>query len=509
MLSKQLILNTLNKIFCFLTLLSPYALQAQNTIGGQARTITQAEAERQSMFVDAERERLLGHYDEAVSRYKKFTYDNPDNPAAWYGLSRAYYAQNDLANALDAVAKAVEKDPQNEWYQIFQADIYEKNGRVKDAVKIYESLTARFPQTIEFLEHLAYLSVLSGDPQGGLRALEKKEKLLGIDEETSLKKHMIYVGMGEDKKAAAELQKLADAYPVRPEYRHRLAEFYEAMGDKVNARKVYEEILRRNPDDKVAQMSLVQKEKNGADAAYLTSLKPLSNDPKISIDAKIKEILPFFPKLDAGNDAALTQNLLELGALIEKAHPDDPKAWSLSGDLLYHAGQPDEALVRYRKCIALNPAVFSVWENTLDILHRQKNHEELLRLSEQAIDAFPNQPKAYLFYGMAATEKGQYEDAIAQLEQAWLMTGSNPALRLDITDQIGLALIGKKDFAAAIARYEQSLAKAGDQHPAILEHYGDALFLDGDRHKAMEFWQKANAIRKSPELEQKIASGKL
>jgi len=489
-------------------LLSP-TLPAQNTLGGEAKIVPEAEVNRQSAFVDAERERLLGHHDRAIELYKKFTSDTPDNGAGWYGFARSYFAKEDFANALDAISKAVEKEPANEWYQIFQADVFEKTGRVKDAVKVYENLAKRFPQTIEFLEHLAYLSVLSGDPQGGLRALEKVEKIRGINPENSMEKHMIYVGLGDDKKAAAELQKLADAYPDRIEYRHRLAEYYTAMGDKANARRVYEDILRRNPDDPVAKLAALEKEKNSSDAAYLASLKPLFADPKVSIDAKIKEVLPFFPKLNAGTDAALTQNLLELGSLVEKSHPDDPKAWSLSGDLLYHANRPAEALEKYRRCIQLNPSVFSVWENTLDILQQQKNYDQMLRIGEQAIDAFPNQPKAYLYYGVAATEKGKYDDAISQLEQAILMTGNTPALRLDIVDQIGLALMGKKGFAAAIARYEQNLAKGGDQHPGILEHYGDALFQNGDRNKAVEFWQKANAIRKSPELEQKIASGKL
>jgi tetratricopeptide (TPR) repeat protein len=386
------------------------------------------------------------------------------------------------------------------------ADIYEKIGRVKDAVKVYETLTKNKPNTVEFWDKLAYLSVLSGDPKGGLQALERVEKIRGIEEETSMEKHLIYVGMGDSKKAAAELQRLADFRPDRPEYRHRLAQYYEAMGDKANAKKVYEEILRRNPDDPTAKLAVLEKNSNSSDAAYLASLKPLFSDPKVSIDAKIKEILPYFSKI---GDPALTQNLLELGSLVEKAHPDDPKAWSISGDLLYHAGRPAEALERYRKCIKLNPTVFSVWENTLDILNEQKNYDEMLRLSEQAMDAFPNQPKAYYYYGVAANEKGQHDDAINQLEQATLMTGNNPALRLDITDQIGLALMGKKDFAAAASRYEQSLAKGGDQHPGILEHYGDALFQKGERDKAVQFWQKANGIRKSAALEQKIASGKL
>lgn len=496
-------------ILAIISLLAFSNIRAQNTIGGQVKIVPEAEADRQSDFVNAERERLLGHYDKAIELYKKFTYDNPNVGAAWYGLARCYVSKNDPANALDAINKAVEKEPANEWYQIYLADIYEKIGRVKDAVKVYENLTKRFPNTVEFWDKLAYLAVLSGDPKGGLEALERVEKLQGIEDETSMEKHLIYVGMGDHKKAAAELQKLADAYPDRPEYRHRLAQYYEAMGDKVNAKKVYEDILRRDPDDPVAKLAVMDKEKSSSDAAYLASLKPLLSDPKVSIDAKIKEILPFFPKLGTGDDAALTQNLLELGALVEKAHPDDPKAWSLSGDLLYHANRPAEALEKYRQCIKLNPTVFSVWENTLDILSEQKNYDEMLRIGEQAMDAFPNRPEAYYYYGVAANEKGLYNDAIGQLEQAMLMTGNNLALRLDITDQIGLSLMGKKDFTAAAARYEQSLAKGGDQHPSILEHYGDALFQKGERDKAVQFWQKANAIRKSPELEQKIASGKL
>ncbi len=501
--------NLLAITFSFLSLFVAPSLCAQNTLGGQAKIVPEAEVERQSNFVNAERERLLGHFDKAIELYKKFTYDNPDVGAAWYGLARSYVSKNDFENALESIGKAVEKEPANEWYSIYQADIYEKIGRTKDAVKVYENLTKRFPNIVEFWDKLAYLSVLSGNPKGGLQALERVEKIRGTEEETSMEKHLIYVGMGDSKKAAAELQRLADAYPNRFEYRRRLAQYYEAMGDKANAKKVYEDILRRNPDDPVAKLAVLEKEKSSSDATYLASLKPLFSDPKVSIDAKIKEILPFFPKLGAGGDAALSQNLLELGALVEKAHPDDPKAWSLSGDLLYHADRPTEALEKYRRCIKLNPTVFSVWENTLESLNQQKNYDEMLRLAEQAMDVFPNQPKAYYYFGLPANEKGRYDDAISQLEQAALMTGNNLALRLDITDQIGRALMGKKDFAAAAARYEQSLAKGGDQHPGILEHYGDALFQKGEREKALQFWQKANSIRKSPELEQKISSGKL
>ncbi|MEO6037947.1 MAG: tetratricopeptide repeat protein, partial [Saprospiraceae bacterium] len=386
--------------------------------------------------------------------------------------------------------------------------LYEKMDRPKDAALIYAELTKRFPRSIPFYKRLAYLSVLSGDPKGGLKALDRLEQLTGFNPEIADQRHIIYVALGDDRKAAAEWQRLVDLHPDERRYRYRLAEFYTAAKDQGNARRVYEEILRRDPADPIAKMALLQQGKGSSDATYLASLQPLFSDPKVSIDAKIKEILPFFAKLDAGTDPALTQNLLQLGDLLEKTHPNEAKAWSLSGDLRYHANQPDAALERYRRGLQISPKVFSVWENTLTILADQKNYDELQRTAEKAMDFFPNQPRAYYFFAVAATEKGRPDAALEQLEQAQLMVGNNQVLRLDLLDQTGLALSKKKDFATAIARYEAALPQGGDHHPGILEHYGDALFQSGQADLARQQWQKARALRPSPALEQKINSGK-
>lgn len=495
-----------NKIFLLLLLLAS-AAQAQNTLDGQAKLVPESEVSRQSAFIEAEGERVLGHYDKAAQRYKQFLNDNADNAAAWYGLARTLDALKDNVNAMDAAAKAVAKDPTNPWYRIFQADLFERLGQPKDAVKVYQELVKQFPQDGAFLERLAYLSVLAGDPKGGLKALDQLEKLSGVTEITADKKHIIYLGMGDIKKAAAELEKLANTYPKRLEYRHRVAQLYESVGDKASARKVYEDILRRDPNDEVAKIAVL--EKSGSDLANLTALKPHFKDPRLSLDGKIKEVLPYFEKLRKGMAPDAVQALLDLGALLETTHPDDPKAWSISGDLLYHANRPAEALARYRTCLKLNATVFSVWENTLAILYEQKNYDELLTLAERAMDDFPNQAAAYWYYGTAAIEKGRPDDALTQLEQATLMAGNNLGLWLNINDQIGRALLLKKDYAGAKARYEQALSRGGDKHPGILEHLGDAHHLLGNRNQAVEYWQKAAKLAPSPALEQKISTGKL
>ena len=490
-------------------LLSATSGSAQNTIGGTANSVPEAEVIRQSNFVAAERERLLEHWDKAIGLYQKFVYDNANHDAAWYGLARVFIGQRDYSSALDAVAKAVSLAPDNEWYRVLQADIYAKMDRPQDAALIFAELTKRFPRSTTFYQRLAYLSVLSGDPKSALKALDRLEQLNGFTPEIADQRHTIHVALGDNRRAAAEWQRLVKLHPNEWKYRYRLAEFYTGSKDLNSARQVYEDLLRVNPNDPVAKLALLQQGKGSSDAAYLVSLRPLFADPKVSIDAKVQEVLPFFAKLDAGTDAELRQNLLMLGDLVEKTHPNEAKAWSLSGDLYYHANQPEAALERYRRCLQLGPKVFSVWENTLTILAEQKNYDELLRTAEKAMDVFPNQPRAYYFYAVAATEKGQPDAALSQLEQANLMVGNNAALRLDLLDQTGLAYLKKKDFATAIARFEPALAQGGDRHPGLLEHYGDALFQAGQRDAARQQWQKAQALRPSPALEQKINTGKL
>ncbi len=493
----------MKKIILLYSIFYSAALFSQNTIGGKVVTVPEAEVIRQSAFLDAERERLLGNHEKAIQLYKAFLLESPTNDAGWYGLARSQAMQKDDVNALGSARKAIDADPVNVWYQVFYADLLEKNGREKDAVKVYESLTKSNPTVPAFYQRLAYLAVLSGDPKGGLKALDRLEVLTGVTEETASKKHMIYVGLGDNKKAANELQKLANAEPEQPEHLRRLARFLEETGDKTAAQKVWQQVLKQNPDDPVAQIAVLDQAKNTGDAAYLESLKPLFRDPKISIDAKVKEVLPYLQKLE--KDPALAAKLLELSTLLETAHADDPKAWSLSGDVLYLSNRPADALEKYRRCIALNPTVPTVWENTLRILAEQRDFPEMLKTAERAIDAFPNQAGGYLYYGMAASEMGKFDNALDQLEQALLMSGRNVGVYLDVLDQIGLTLLRKKDYAEAKNRLEPALAKGGDKHPGILEHLGDAHFQLGDRTKAVEFWQKANRIRPTRELEGKIS----
>lgn len=467
-INTYILLNTVkNYLFLLIFCVSAYA-NAQNTIGGVKTTVPESEVKKQSAFLDAEKERLLGHWSKAVDAYKAFLFDFPDVDAAWYGLSRTYAATKDMVNAFDAIGKAIALVPDNQWYLLYQADLFEKNGRNRDAMETYETLIKRFPETPEFYEKLAYLAVLNEDPKRGLKALDKLEKITGVHQDNIAKKHLIYVGLGDNKKAAEEYRKLADAYPTNEKYRYQLADFYERIGDQKNAIKTWEDIAQRFPGDPIAKLALAQ-QPGGTDIQYLNSIRPVFADPKVPIDSKIKELMPFLSKIEGGKDPALAQSLHNLGTLLEQAHPDDPKAWSASGDMLYLSNQNTEALEKYRQCLKLNPGVFSVWDNMLNILREQKNYAETEKEAEKALDYFPNQPKAYLHYAAAAIAMRHYDAAQPALSQAQIMVGKDALLLAE-----------------------------------IFELQGDAQFGKGDKTKAKDLWMKAFDISKNPVIQEKI-----
>lgn len=488
-------------IYCLL--LSASALFAQNTIGGSTQTVPEKEVTRQSNFVDAERELLLGHWDKAEERYKKFTYDFPDIDAAWYGLARAGMGKQDWNNAATAIATAVKLAPNNLWYRKLQADILEQSGRVKEALAVYQEIAKRPEATPDNFRHAAYLATLAGQPKEAIKWLDRLEEKSGISEETAEKKQTVYLAMGDVKKAAGELRKLADAFPARIEYRRDLAKFYETMGDYKAARTVYADILQRNPNDPVAKIAVLDKPQNGDQQGFVNALKQQFADPMVDIDAKLKQAMPLLSEAASRKDQAGLQALNELGLILEKAHPEDPKALSFSAATFYLSGQKSAALARYRQCIGINPGVFGSYENALSILEEQGNTEEMKRLSEQAMDYFPNQPKVYYYYALACLEQKQYDEAISNLDQAERMAVDAPIV-LDILALNAYARLQKNDLKTAKTMLDKALERGGRQHPDVLERMGDYHLAAGDQNQARNFWQQAYDLNKKASILQKI-----
>lgn len=533
--------------------------------------------ELEAKFIEADAEKQRGNIDKAIELYKSLLKEPEAVGAVQFALSRIYEGQNKNEEAIKAAKAAVADEPQNEWYKKLLGDLYQKTGDDKSAVEVYRALTEQKADNPNYHYKLAYFLVRSNEPQKALKVYENLEKRIGVNEELTRRKHTLFLGLGDKKKAEKEILRLIEVYPYELEYRHFLAGFYGSNGQKDKAKQVYEYILTQNPNDSEALIALADEKKaSGAETDYVEALKPNFQNPDISIDAKIAQIFQGVLKVAEENNRDLADKLLELSDILEEVH-DDAKAYSIAGDLYYHTGRKEEAVSKYEETIKRDETVLLVWENYLTALAESQQWKKLLSKSEDALDVFPNQGSIHLLNAKGYGRTGKHVEALSALKQAQLISFNNPPLQYDIlieqgeqfhylkkyeksdaafqkaieinpqgsaglahyayflakrkanlgeaekiarkaveisgenpSHQASLAQVyyAQEDYAKAVAEFASATEKMLHPDARILEDYGDALQMNGDKEAAVTQWKKAiEAGGKTSRLDKKIAQG--
>lgn len=468
---------------------------------GQVGRVSEEEVNLEKVFIDASREKLLGNYDNAIALLKEVLKKDPKNAAAAFELARAYEATGDDEKAIKSAQDAIEWGPQNAWYGKFLADLYQKLNRNEEAAKVYERIVELEPYDEFNYFRWAYFLVRADEINDALRVYDLLEKRVGVNEEIIRRKHSLYLGIGDNKKAARELERLIGAFPTDMEYRHLLAGFYQQVGDEEKAVEVFREILSLDPHNAKAQLALAGGSgKPNGEVAFLESLKPVFRQPEVDIDLKIGQLMPFIQRVADTGDRELAAAAFELSTILEEAHPAEAKAYSASGDLLYYSGKRVEALKKYQKTLELDDTVFPVWEQAMHIYKEERQYQELLEFSERAMDYFPNQAMAYFLHGLAANELGDNKNAVSVLQQALLMSGNNGLLKMEVHTQLGLAYSGLGQYSRSDQSFEAALA-LDSKSPDVLSHYASTLAERGEQlDKAREMAALATDILpKNPE----------
>ncbi len=442
--------------------------------GQEEEFVSESEIKTQEIFLDGVREKLLGNWDKAIAKFKETLEKEPTNAAAAFELARAYEAVKDLDKALSSAKNAVLWDASNIWFKKYLADLYQLTNKDKDAAVLYEQLAKSDPHNEEYYFKWAYFLVRASEPEKAIKVYDDLEKMIGVNEETTRHKHTLYLGMGDYKKAAKELESIISIFPEKTEYRHLLATFYEQTDQKDLAKQTYQAILNLNPNDARAKIALSESAKGNDDIGFLNSLKPVFENPNVNIDVKITEILPYVNQFaDTGGDN-LGTTLLGLVSILEKVHPNSAKSYAVLGDVLYYSGQRDQALEKYKKTLELDDNVWAVWEQLLYIYAEKQDYTNLATYSEKALDIFPNQATAQYLNGMAYNGTEQYRDALGSLQQAMIMSGNNARLKYEILNEMGKTQFHLKQYDRSDESFEEAM-KLNPNDPLVLRNYSHHL----------------------------------
>lgn len=468
-------------LWCFMAL----------TAGQAQKTYTEEEITQERMFLEAYEKKLIGKYDEALALYQKVYEETNDNHAAAFELARIYDQQRKTEDAIRWMKLARDGEPSNLYYQEFLAELLQSDGQFAEAANVYETL-AKKDANDYYYYRWAYYLVRANEIDGAIKVYDDLEKLVGINEEIVRRKHTLYLGQGDVRKAERELEKLINAFPRSVDYHHLLAAFYEQQGDKKEAREVYQEILSLDPDNAEAKMALAGRTaSSNNELQYLESLRPAFEQTDLAIDLKIGKLIPFIQKVaDTGNQT-LADGGLELTSILERVHPDEAKAFACSGDLYFYTGRLEEAQEKYKRTLELDESVYTVWEQLATTYLLQGDFENLFDFSNDGIDVFPNKAQLYYLNGIAALELGKYADAQNMLDQAVLMSGNDQSLKLQVLGALGEAYSALEDFDGADRTFTEAL-ELDQNSPEILARYSLSLSTrEGAQKRALEMAEQA------------------
>jgi len=461
----------------------------------EGERISEDAVQLQRTFIEGLQEKILDNFKEAATLFEALLEKDKTNPAAAFELARTYDVldENEKAIKFAKMATGLEKD--NVWYQLFLANLYQKVNQDKEAAGVCEYLVESDPDNEYYYFKWAYFLVRANQMEEAIKVYDALEKRKGIYEEIIRRKHSLYLGMGNYKKASKELEKLIHAFPQKIEYRHLLANFYQQIGEKEKAKAVFEEILQRKPNDARAALALAEdSKKKGSEFQYLDALKPIFSKPDVNIDVKISKIISSVEKVSTTGDKKLAAGLLELTSILEEVHPNEAKAFAVSGDVLYNSGKLVEAIGKYKKTLELDESVYLVWENLLFAYSELKDYDNLVKTSEEALDLFPNQATLYYLNGLGYSGKKKHREAIGSLQQAIFMAGKNNWLKFNIYSLLGSEYFSLKQYQQSDNALEEAL-KLNPKDALALNNYSRHLALRGKQlNKAKKMAALSNEL---------------
>ena len=479
----------------------------------------------EAVLIDAEKQLILENYAKALEGFTVALDMNAQSAAINFKIAEVLSKSEQGQKALSYGLKAIELDPENKYYRLGLARIYQTVGFYIEAAKVYEEMLARFPSDENALYELAELYQLTGRTDEMFKTFDRIEDKLGVKEEIVREKQRIYMKQGNVDQVIAEYAKLIKAYPNETPYK---LEFISFLIQNKKLDLAEEEITKYESQESTnSRLTLLKSEVAWLKGNYSESLEHLNHafeSPSIDFDAKFQIVSNY---LMASSDFSNQEKLTDLVKKLADNHQDEFKAQAFVGDMLYQDGRPQEAVTYYLKAVRLKPANYSIWQNILNVEADLNQYDSLVVHSEQALEYFPNQSLLYYFAGTGYLIKKDYKKSVRMLESGRKYT-VDPNLLTVFYGQLGDAYNGLGELEKSYKSYDKALENKSDNdhvlnnysyflsvekqnldkalemstslikmfpnNPTYLDTHGWVLYVKGDYKESKKFLEKAVSL---------------
>ncbi|WP_120183172.1 tetratricopeptide repeat protein [Pelobium manganitolerans] len=446
------------------------------------------------LYYNGLREKVVDNATLAIERFMQAVKTDPLHHPSYFELGQIYFKKGDLEKARLYAEKAVAIKTDNQWYWLLVANIYQQQQDYKLLNYALDELLQLAPDKLDYRFDKANALFMLGKFDESLRAYKALEDKIGLTDEVLQGRQRIYLKKGQFDKAVADLKELISNNPAEVRNYLYLGDLYYSEKKMAEALEVYrqaKQLDENNPFTRMAIAQILESQKK-TDEAF-EEVKAAFLQPSFGIDQKVKMVIKYF---EAFPDQKAIARAEALAQAITEAHPTDPKAFSLYGDVLFQKADYPNAKKAYQQALALNKNVYLIWDQLLRINLYQNDAVALVKDGEEAISYFPNQYGLYFYVGIGYQLQKKSAQAITYLNNALAYDIDNVPLKAQIYSSLGDAYEAQKMYKESVAAYEKSLVLE-PENTYTLNNYAYYLSLrNEDLAKAEKMSIKSNQLEK-------------
>lgn len=381
-----------------------------------------------------------------------------DHAGVNYALSDVYLQTDDYTNAAYYGQIAAELEPENKWYHLHLAQVYNQSGRSEQAINSLNKILEHHPNDIDILYRLSENYTEIGELEKSNEMLDKILDLRGSAFEIHLSKFQNYNALNQNENALAELQKLRELNPSNLSTLHTISQFYLELGREEEAKEVLMEARDRNPNDTNTLILLAEIyiENNNWEELGNTFVMMVEN-PMINPPQKMELVRFLMVKYqNEPEQAILEEQTRKVIEALSEEEPDYAPAQLVAADYYLQNNQMEQALTNLERATEINPDQAEAWAQRIQVLFSLGRYEEVIDLSEQANEHAPDNAFVQFFTGASYMFEGQHEQAETWLENA-SMAPSRRNFRSAIYGTLGDVKQQLEKWDETVDAYERAL----------------------------------------------------
>ena len=355
----------------------------------------------QYFYLEAIRQEGLGNFTEAFELYRHCLEIDSLASEAHFAISGFYSQINKDTLALYHLKKANSLEPENDEFAERLGQYYLSQNKIEEGTRVYERLADMYHDRSEFLDILTRIYQYKKDYPKMLETLNRIEVVEGESENLTLSKMQVYSNMGDEKGAYEELLRLVKRHPNDLNYKVMMGNWLLANSRKDEALKAYKAVLKEEPGNPEAQMSLMDYYRaTGNDEEADTLLYQILENPETESQTRISLMRQVVADNEQGGGDS-TRILNIFSRILSLPQQTSDMAEMHVAYMNFKHMPTDSILSGLNRVLAINPENIGARLQRLDIMWRDTIDEKVIAECEKAIDYTPEETALYYYLGLA------------------------------------------------------------------------------------------------------------